>query len=816
MSLSETNDDDADADDSRTASSKLISTINEDFYNSIGGSYISDFDSDSDVSSDTPVPFVTPNSAAAAKSLTTIEQQSSTAIAIPEATTKDTTNSSNNPNNTDTSGQQDTLLVSERSNGTKDSISNRDTSYGDDIPLLSERSNANYRDASEGFHSLVVSETTDETWRRMDSFPDDDDEALSISTTPDSPFSHLVEDSSTTNNEPAPPPVASPSSHDADTAKKGGKGSTAGDDEDDQSGSRGTQKSPAGPLSQRTIEVIEIPPLVSAPADSTSDPAAPVPTAPAASDPAVPVPATTDISESSDGAPDERGSNGDRSLQGQDIEDVCETTKAQSQNSDRIEIETNENENENEHKAEEEANANADPVITDNDNDHGEVDYDGSISTTNTLRNNERTGRIPRRWIFDRIDGAVKLSEEEERLPIWSRKPPLFLCLPSPLLGVFPWWLEENACCIAVGKWGFFGGGSDATGKDDSKTTTDGEELQQQGSNTAAANPTANDNKETATNPEKNNDFLRTLVMGHALLLNACGLFATILSGLALARSNPSILEAAPFGKTTVIPALSSSFANSDNDGTGTGDAVTLYLGLLALGIDNQKASVGGTIVVGFHDFCTTPGMEQFLLPEDCNRCTNATIWIVLGFFLATMAYLPTFSIGIGRFCKNYDANCSKVAAGLWSLVSLSGYWMVLSCYYMACLGSLFEGDVLYTSDGAIYEEQTLENNPRQEEQQLLRADFEWKVGAGQILFLIGLTLKIIDFASNCCIATPAITRSRELQWDYEEGLVVLQGESLENGNYPHEESSTVVDRTQGGDGQGSDGNPTEQQNSNA
>lgn len=322
--------------------------------------------------------------------------------------------------------------------------------------------------------------------------------------------------------------------------------------------------------------------------------------------------------------------------------------------------------------------------------------------------------------------------------------------------------------------------------------TTDGEEEQRQqqqsSNNTTANHVAANGITETTANQEKNKDFLRTLVMGHALLLNACGLFATILSALALARSNPSVLEAAPFGKATVFPVLT----NIENDGTSTGGAVTLYLGLLALGIDNPKAAVGGTIVVGFQHFCTTPGMEQFLLPEDCNRCTSATVWIVLGFFLATMAYLPSFAIGIGRLCKNYDANCSKVAAGLWSLVSLSGYWMVLSCYYTACLGSLFEGEVLYTSDGAIYEEGTLEQNPRQEEQVLLRADFEWKAGAGQVLFLIGLALKIIDFLANCCIATPAITRSRELQWDYEEGLMELQGESLETGNYPHEELSTV------------------------
>merc|ERR1712157_611620 len=88
-----------------------------------------------------------------------------------------------------------------------------------------------------------------------------------------------------------------------------------------------------------------------------------------------------------------------------------------------------------------------------------------------------------------------------------------------------------------------------------------------------------------------------------------------------------------------------------------------------------------------------------------------------------------------------------------------------MGCFRTSCLGSFYEGEVLYTSRGEIYGGD--ENDSLQ--QQIVRANFEWKIGAGQILFLIGLILKIIDLACNCLVATPAITRSRELQWDYEE-----------------------------------------------
>ena len=373
------------------------------------------------------------------------------------------------------------------------------------------------------------------------------------------------------------------------------------------------------------------------------------------------------------------------------------------------------------------------------------AEYNGTISTRNSLRINERTGTIPRRWIADRIDGTVRAEDEKEveGLPKWKRKPPFFLCLPSPLLAIFPRFFEENSLCVTVGKWGFFGGDL-ITKRND-----------------------------------KSNNFLRTLIMGHSLLLNVCGLFATILSGLALTRTYPSLLESAPFGKTMMIPTLYSPTGGIDGT-VDIAEPVTLYLGLLALGIDNAAASDMGIVVVKFRDFCAKTGTEQFLNTEKCDRCANVSVWVVVGYFLATIAYLPSFAVSVSRLYRNYDTNCSKVSAGIWSLVSFIGYVMVLSCY-TSCVNSLYEGEVSYTSKGEILHE---DNTFGRDESsgQFLVANFDWKMGVGQILFIIGLCLKLFDLTCNCCIATPAITRSRELQWDYEEGLPTVLSQTQSEG----------------------------------
>jgi len=207
-------------------------------------------------------------------------------------------------------------------------------------------------------------------------------------------------------------------------------------------------------------------------------------------------------------------------------------------------------------------------------------------------------------------------------------------------------------------------------------------------------------------------------------------------------------------------------------------------MGLLALGIDNPNISGGGgggITMVAFTDFCTTAGMEQFLPQEDCNVCADTSVYIVMGFLVTMAAYLPTFATGILRLYRHYDVNCQKCSAGVWSALSLIGYITVLYYYHRVCLASLYEGQVIYTSDGTVYEVSSIDYYPRgYNNNNTVLVDFQWKAGVGQILFMIGFALKIIDFICNCCIATPTITRTREQQWEYED-ISLLLAETMDD-----------------------------------
>ena len=86
----------------------------------------------------------------------------------------------------------------------------------------------------------------------------------------------------------------------------------------------------------------------------------------------------------------------------------------------------------------------------------GGGDENEDKNTGSTKINSVQKAPLPRRWIYDRVDGAVarhirtKNEEGEKKknkttnIPKWKQHgPPCFLCYPSPLLKVFPWLLEE-------------------------------------------------------------------------------------------------------------------------------------------------------------------------------------------------------------------------------------------------------------------------------------------------------------------------------------------------------------------------------------
>ncbi|KAL3922680.1 MAG: hypothetical protein SGILL_002077 [Bacillariaceae sp.] len=327
---------------------------------------------------------------------------------------------------------------------------------------------------------------------------------------------------------------------------------------------------------------------------------------------------------------------------------------------------------------------------------------------------------VPRRWIMDRIHGTVHGSATGK-----APRPPCSLCWPPPIVGACPCLFEENFLCTTVGRVGFCSGGK-----------------KQQSSGG------------------------RRVVMTSALLLNLAGLLVTVFAALALTDSNQELVKLASFNSANLNPMII--------EETATFPPVNLHLGLQALSVQD------GT-VVAYKGFCTAPGMEQFLPPQDCNACHETSLYVIIGLVVAMAAYLPTLFTDCLRIYQDYDVNCQKTTAFVWSLVSLAGYGLVYYYYTYVCLASFYQGSILYDNDGNVVEENASGGEA------VVVVDFAWKMGTGQMCILAGFGLKAIDFLCNCCVATPIISRDREEQWKYER-----LSEQAELGVYTSEKESNA------------------------
>jgi hypothetical protein len=319
----------------------------------------------------------------------------------------------------------------------------------------------------------------------------------------------------------------------------------------------------------------------------------------------------------------------------------------------------------------------------------------------------------PCRWIQDRTEGRVHGSDGA-----LAPRPPCFLCWPPPLLRTCPAILETNSLCTIIGRCGFCNGS------------------------------TANNRRDYYSGFGNRG---RCAIMTYALVLDLAGLLMTVFAALALSDGNADLIQVAAFSTTSLQPVVLDATLNRQQ----TIPATSLHLGLQALLIRDE-------VTVTYEDFCTTPGMEQFLPPENCNACNDTTLYVVIGMLVTMVAYIPSLGIDCLRMYKDYDVNCQKTASLLWSLVSLAGYGLTYYYHRYQCLASFYEGPVLYDINGAVVTA-GLDSTDG-----VVLTDFVWDIGVGQICLLAGFVLKAIDFFCHLFVATPTITRDREEQWAYE------------------------------------------------
>lgn len=347
-----------------------------------------------------------------------------------------------------------------------------------------------------------------------------------------------------------------------------------------------------------------------------------------------------------------------------------------------------------------------------NRTNNGRISSNSNGNSTRPNSNSLNNGRVPRRWIYDRVNGTSRI----EGVPLRRHQPPCFLCFPPPMLKVCPWLLEENCLCRLLGQCGCCveSGG------------------------------------------------LRSNALKFALWLNICGFLVTIFAALALTDDEYDLLSISSFGKADLEPTRDDGVQSTIDYPT-----INLHLGLRALAVKNPNsagvASMTTTTVIPFDEFCTAQGMEQLMPLQDCDACSDTYLYLLIGILVALTAQVPTFATDYLRLYTNYDVNCQKVSASLWGMVCLAGYGLVYYYFNEVCAASFYKGQIQYSADGTLVEK--LEDPP---DDGSIAIDFDWKVGTGQICLLVAFGLKILQMVCNCCVSTPTITRNRKEQWDYE------------------------------------------------
>jgi hypothetical protein len=278
-----------------------------------------------------------------------------------------------------------------------------------------------------------------------------------------------------------------------------------------------------------------------------------------------------------------------------------------------------------------------------------------------------------------------------------------FIAATLAVLHRCPYLLEENCICACFGRIGFF---------------------------------------------SADNQWARGACLTYGMVMNIAGFLVTCFAALALSE-HPALLELASWGRADLTVMTGPTF-----------DTITMDLGLRAVFIHNPNTF--GEKVVRFDQFCDLVGngIEKYMDPDDCDQCNQVSMQLFIAIVVAVVAFLPTITVDILRMYSNYDVNCQKVWAALFSMCTLAG--CVLSYYQFTyvCLESFYDGEVLFRKNGELADAQ----NPS-----AVSFDFDWDLGIGIICLFCGFGCKFLNFfCSCCCVPTPSITRNREEQEEYE------------------------------------------------
>jgi len=145
---------------------------------------------------------------------------------------------------------------------------------------------------------------------------------------------------------------------------------------------------------------------------------------------------------------------------------------------------------------------------------------------------------------------------------------------------------------------------------------------------------------------------------------------------------------------------------------------------------------------------------------SNCASCEDMSKRIVPSLFLSMLGYIPNFTTDILRMYQNYDVNCQKFFASVFSWISLSTAIYTWVNYHLNCFAYLEGGPVAWN-------EQLQEVDPDSGDAYLI-VQPRYRPGFGEICLALATLLKIVDIICNIMLPTPSITRSHEEQAEYE------------------------------------------------
>lgn len=206
----------------------------------------------------------------------------------------------------------------------------------------------------------------------------------------------------------------------------------------------------------------------------------------------------------------------------------------------------------------------------------------------------------------------------------------------------------------------------------------------------------------------------------------------------------------------------------SERDGKIEGE-ILLDIGLRAVALDNPFTGVD-RVVVGYDKFCAASqeGLQRYMNPENCSKCNDQSLNLVISAILAVISCLPLFFTDILRMYSGYDVNCQKCFGTIFSLCTILLALNVMLNWKFLCGDYFYKNEIYLDVNG----NRVYPDDPNRE--YTIEYDYTW--GWGLMAMLVATCLKFLEVVAHFCIPTPTVTRDLKEQQIYE----VIRDEDLE------------------------------------